>query len=217
MKRKRSCLALIFVIAAAPLFAQSQQVESLLSKFTISGPPVCLTYSPEEQISFDAVYETDTLKVIEEDTSYFEIVDRYLSNSYTRDTAKLIENDSTGFHVLPADHYRKESTVEVYAGNLIWSTPSFYGVTVEVIYTTGYSIPSSEKHFCTIDRKGKLLSDVVVASFIFSGTGTGTSGAKVPFFQLLQGCIESDRTIRTEGSAVSMYRILENGKIVRQE
>lgn len=208
---------MIFVIAAAPLFAQVKSLEELLSKFGTDSLPLCLTYSQQEKVSFGAVYEADTVEVVEDDTSYFEIVDRYLENDYTRDTAKLIGKKYFGFNISPEDPYMKDRPVEVYAGQLVLNTSAFYGVTAEILYTTAYGIPSSEKHLYTIDKKGNLVSDIVLASFIFSGTGTGSSGAKVPFFQLLEGCVENDRTIRTEGSIASMYRILENGKIVRQE
>ena len=79
------------------------------------------------------------------------------------------------------------------------------------------SMDSSEKYFCTFSKKGKFISRVVLASYIYSGTGTSISGERFPWFPEKDGCIEKDLIINIpedNPGEKEKYKINRKGQII---
>jgi hypothetical protein len=189
------------------------------------GVPFCVSYSHEEQVDFGAVYQTSK--------SDGELTDVFETNeNYERDTGRLLERSFVRKHLLPDAKYiyriddeSKDTLLalpieeylnsEFYALQLILHSYMYYAVVYERIFDAG--LRSSEKYLCTFTPSGKYISRIRIASFIYSGTGISKSGARVPWFPIEKGCINSDLTInvKSESKTEKKFKIVNDGKIVQ--
>jgi hypothetical protein len=184
----------------------NSSITSFVNKFKQLTLPTCVEYSYEEQVYFGAVYHTDTVLIKEKDTSYYEIQEVYeMNNGYEKDTSSVLNRAGVKKYLLPPNdtsyyqwiHNKTDTTfADFYAVSLVCVTKDFYGVIYEKIFSNG-GIQSSEKYLCTFGADGKFISRVLIASFIFNGTGMGFSGSRVPVFAYEHSCIGKDLLIKT--------------------
>ncbi len=223
MKLLLTLLALFFSLVS---FGQLTHyfIEEYPQNIFPNGVPFCVNYSHEEQVDFGAIYTTDTTDG--------EISDTYETNeNYEKDSNKLLAKDYVRQHLLPdtkfiytIDNKNKDTLFalpiddylnsDFYAMHTVLKSNKFYAVTYERIFAN--ELRSSEKFLCTFSKSEKFISRILIASFIYSGTGYSYSGARVPWFPHEQGCINKDRTINflSPNHGDKNYKIQADGQIV---
>lgn len=203
-------------------FGQSTtEFNNLIKTLKTNAIPTCFTYTRDEQIYFGAIYHIDTVLVKYDDTTKKEIQEIYETTNYKKDTSlKLSENFIANYITVDTESLNdtenniddKPENTSYYAIDLILNNKSIYVITFERIFSS-QGIPSSEKILCTYNLNGKLISKIKVASFIFSGTGTGESGAKVPWFPIEKSCIDKNLTVKFDIG--NEYKINDDGRIIQ--
>ncbi len=197
------------------------EFKSLLKILKPKAIPTCFTYTRDEQIYFGAVYHLDTVSVKYDDSTKLEIQEVYETTKYKKDPklklsesfiAKYINADTESLNDTENNTDDNSTNTSYYAINLILKNKSIYIITYERIFAS-QGIPSSEKILCTYNLNGKLISKIKVASFIFSGTGTGESGAKVPWFPIQKSCIDKNLTVKVDIG--NEYKISADGKVAQ--
>lgn len=199
----------------------SGEFKNLLKILKPKTLPICFTYSLDEQKYFGAVYHVDTVLVKYDDSTKMELQEVYETTKYKKasklklSTSFIKTHINTDTEFLDDTENSAEDNSEnstYYAINLILKNKSIYALTYERIFMS-QGIPSSEKILCTYNLNGKLISKITVASFIFSGTGTGESGAKVPWFPIEKSCIDKNLIVKFDIG--NEYKIGIDGKIVQ--
>ena len=228
-------LVLLLVISPFLVFGQKAgPFTSFLKKFKPTTLPICVDYSHQEQIYFGAIYHTDTIYADDAGSTEFELVDVMVeSGNYEKDTTLLLTQAAVKKYLLPNSAHI--FTINPESGDTLYSTPvgeylnsdfyaisrvlntnRYYGVIYErIFYVSG--IKSSEKYFCTISKQGNFISRIRIASFVYSGTGIGSSGVRVPWFPHQQGCIKKNSTIAfpSDYNQETLYKISADGSIVK--
>ena len=198
----------------------SNEFKNLLKILKPKALPTCFAYSLDEQKYFGAVYHVDTVLVKYDDSTKMELQEVYETTKYNKDPSlKLspsfiktyINTDTESLNDTENSAEDNSENSSYYAINLILKNKTIYAMTYERIFKS-QGIPSSEKILCTYNLNGKLVSKIKVASFIFSGTGTGESGAKVPWFPIQKSCIDKNLIVKFDIG--SKYKIGADGKIV---
>ena len=226
----------LFVLSVVTTFVSAQKTTGLkdfTEKFSPDTLPNCIDYSYDEKVHFGAIYHTDTVMVKDNDTTYLKLEDVFETNEdYKNDTALRLEKKLVKEYLVPdakfidhkddanSDTLYSEPTndylsSEFYAISLLVETKKFYGVTYERLFSSG-DLPSSEKYFCTYSKTGRFISRILIASFVFSGTGFNDSGARVPWFPEVTGCINKDLTIKvthTDNGNMVRYMVQDDGII----
>ncbi|MBX7107632.1 MAG: hypothetical protein K1X61_03190 [Chitinophagales bacterium] len=205
-----------------------QSAKSITEMFKRDSLPICVSYSHDEQVYFGAIYHTDTIEGEAQDV--FE-----KNASYQKDSSLLLTKEFVMQHLFPKSKYSctlggknndtpAKASIEdflnsdFYAISSPLTTKSYYVVLYERVFAIN-GIPGSEKYICTLDKNGKYISQVLIASFVFSGTGLSISGARVPWFTDENGCINKDLTIKfaSQVHGEKRYKIQADGKIVETE
>jgi hypothetical protein len=188
------------------------------------GVPICVSYSNEEKIDFGSVYHTR--ETDGELTDVFET-----NENFERDKSRLLLPSFVKQHLLPdtkfiynIDEKSKDTLLKLpieeylnsdfYALQLILHTYMYYAVIYERIFDAG--LKSSQKYLCTFTPTGKFISRIRIASFIYSGTAISNSGARVPWFLIEEGCINSDLSVnrKSESTGETKFKIQPGGYII---
>lgn len=215
----RNSIFLICNIICLFTFGQTSiELKNLLKLLKPKTLPTCFTYSLDEQIYFGAVYHVDTVFVKYNDSTIIEIQEVYETTKYKKDqrlklnpgfVKKYIDTDKKYLNESNNSLENNSENASYYATNLIIKSKIIYAVSYERIFKN-QGILSSEKFLYTYNLNGKIISKIKVASFVFNGTGTGESGAKVPWFPIEKSCLDKNLVIKFDNG--SEYKINPDGK-----
>lgn len=235
MKQYTLIVSLIFgmLFFTNNVFGQkTTSTDSFIELFKPDTLPTCIEYSYEEQVYFGAVFYTDSVLVEQEDEEpYWELQDIYEEATYERDTTLLLDKAFVKKSLLPhvaALYYLGEKGDTLYSDSigeylesgfypiaLLITSKKYYGVVYERSFFSS-GIESSEKYLCTFSKKGDFISRILIASFVYSGTGMSSSGARVPWFPQETGCIDKKIHIvfYSELDEKKIFAIKKDGRIV---
>lgn len=216
----------------APFLSQGQksnEFQAFLHRFPPKSLPATIAYERDE---FDYGYYSDENFNNENDTSGITIE----INGQEYQNSVLLKDDSLIITYELMHQFLMADTESVTPGRPVNETPNdtrnptyyissklniskpFYCVVYERQLWIG-SNSGAEKYLCTLNKKGKLLDKILVASANFSGTGIMGDSFRVPWFPDVRSEIMEDLTIHfkdaNRGSAV--FKINSKGKILKIE
>lgn len=225
-------LLLLFCLSSLTAFGQTagsgKDFRKFLSYFEKAKLPLCEDYSGYGEL-YDSseVYASDT---ITGDTEIAEENDTIID--YVVESAGIALKDSAG--TLPAAYYSRflEKAIDsvftagyrdtglyyfVFPLRMI-KAGSFTAITVEFQYYL--SLGGSFKYLVTLDKAGRVLGLLEIASYEFAGTGIDDYGGRVPRFPLKTGCIDEkwELTVNDESNgSKERYKVTPAGKIIALE
>ena len=172
------------------------QTEEIFSKFPFKGLPDCISYAEKD---------SDSLNQLK---NYAGVDSLMLSPELVK---KLLIPKKSSF----GKGMNKSLNSEYFALNLIAKEKKYYVLTYERIIDEVYE--NAETYLCTLSKKGKCISSVLIASSIYSGTGSLDDGGRFPYYEQSESCIEKNLTIIVSFPSKGekkKYQIKNNGEIV---
>jgi len=185
-------------------------VESSVAK--IDSPLICVGYSDAEVGGYNEDNEQFE-DFINDNKNYFTGKKR-LSDDYVK--KHLFHNLDS----IDIGNMRKASIDDYLTDRLFYlisnvvKTPEYNAIIYEELADQGGYSYGSEKYLATIDKKGKLVSDLVIASFSHEGTYTKNDGSKGGYYSAEDGCISKNLIIDVRDNDIK-YKVQPNGQIVK--
>ena len=178
----------------------------------IDSPLICLGYSDAEVGGFNEENERFE-DFINNHKSYFK-GKKSLSNDYVK--RHLFHNldsvDIGTMQKVSIDDYLAERSF--YMISTILKQPQYDAIIYEEIGDQGWYSYGSEKCLATIDKKGRLISELAIASFHHQGTYTKDDGSKGGYYSADDGCISKNLIIDVRDNDIK-YKVQPNGQIVK--
>jgi tetratricopeptide (TPR) repeat protein len=178
----------------------------------IDSPLICVSYSDEEIGGYNednGLFED----FINNNKNYFKGKKR-LSNDYIR--KHLFHNpdsvDIGNMQKVSIDEYLADRSF--YMISTIAKKPQYNAIIYEEIGDQGGYSYGSEKYLATIDKNGKLISELAIASFHHYGTYTKDDGSKGGYYSGDDGCISKNLIIDVRDNDIK-YKVHANGQIVK--
>jgi tetratricopeptide (TPR) repeat protein len=178
----------------------------------IDSPLICIGYSDAEVGRFNEENERFE-DFINDNKNYFKGKKR-LSNDYIK--KHLFHNldsvDIGNMQKVSIDDYLADRSF--YMISTIVKTPQYNAIIYEEIGDQGGYSYGSEKYLATIDKKGRLISQLAIASFHHQGTYTKDDGSKGGYYSGDDGCISKNLIIDVRDNDIK-YKVHENGQIIK--
>ena len=181
------------IFSAYPVLGQNNPgFDEFVNKFPlIDSFPVSISYSDDEQASFGAIAQLDSMEVVEEDSVYFEYWYEYPEPSDSFEPIILDEEDIYSFFKEVIDMESYDPDDHFIAIGQIQLSKDFHTVIYNRIFLL-YGYESSEKHLVTFTPEGDLISSLKVAAMRYGGTGTGLYGYRIPWFPIDESRLEKN-------------------------